>query len=66
MNKVYLIYRIDFPYMNDPVLHGAYATEELAQTQIDRIVHLRKNTEKYKHYAPYHYVKMEVLEVATE
>lgn len=66
MNKVYLIYRIDFPYANSPELHGAYATEELAEKEFDRIVRLRKNTGKYKYCNPEDYVKMEVVEVATE
>lgn len=63
MKFVYLVYRYDYPYTNVKVLHGCYATAELAQNRIDDIVRLRKNMELYKHYEPEDYVWMELLEV---
>ena len=67
MKEVYLVYRYDFPYHNTKILHGCYATLELAQKVIDdTIVRLRKNMEPYKHYKPEEYVHIEVLEVIHE
>jgi hypothetical protein len=63
---VYLVYRYDFPYHNTKIMHGCYATPELAQKMIDEIVRLRKNMEQYKHYKPEDYVHMEPLEVIHE
>ena len=63
MRFVYLVYRYDFPSRHFKILHGCYATSELAQKEIDKIVRLRKPLEIYKHYEPEDYVHMETLEV---
>lgn len=63
MREVYMVYRYDYPYTNVKIMHGCYATVEMAQRKIDEIVRLRKNMELYKHYEPEDYVHMEALEV---
>jgi hypothetical protein len=66
MKEVYLVYRHDYPQTYVKILHGCYATPDLAQLKIDEIVQHRKNMDYYKLYEPQDYVYMEALEVVQE
>lgn len=66
MKEVYLVYRHDYPQTYIKILHGSYATPELAQKVIEEIVCQRKNLDYYKLYEPRDYVYMEALEVINE